>query len=212
MAGFFAAPGRADVLPAAVRGSQHHGLFHITDWLPTLVKLGGGATARNRPLDGFDILPALAAGPTAGASPRTEMLYNINPLCGKGQAKAPTAGIRVGDHKLLSYCYNISGVGGSTVTGPFAAPNGTKNVDPELVKGPVLYDLSVDPGERTNIAAARPDIVAQLLARLEVYAAASVEPMQWNPPYQGPDYFCAACPKHDSKGKGVNVPWTPWIK
>jgi arylsulfatase A-like enzyme len=212
VAGFVAAPGRADILPASVRGTQHPGLFHVTDWLPTLATLGGGTTARNRPLDGFDILPALAAGPGAGASPRTEMLYNINPLCGKGQAKAPTAAIRVGDHKLLSYCYNVSGVGGSTATGPFAAPAGAKNVDPELTKGPVLYDLSADPGERHNIAAANPDIVAKLLARLKVYAAASVEPMQWDPPYQGPGYFCAACPKRSQNGNGVNVPWTPWIK
>ena len=212
VAGFVAAPGRVDVLPAAVRGTQHHGLFHVTDWLPTLVKLGGGATTRNRPLDGLDILPALAAGPAAGKSPRTEMLYNINPLCGKGQAKAPTAGIRVGDHKLLSWCYNISGVGGSTATGPFAAPAGATGVDPELAKGPVLYDLAADPGERHNIAAAHPGIVAKLLARLEVFATASVEPMQWDAPFQGPGYYCAKCPKHASKGKGVNVPWTPWIK
>ncbi|MDB3902367.1 sulfatase-like hydrolase/transferase [bacterium] len=211
VAGFVAAPGRPDVLPKEVAGTQHHGLFHVTDWLPTLVALGSGTTARNRPLDGFDILPALAAGPAAGASPRTEMLYNINPLCGKGQAATPSAGIRVGDHKLLSYCYNISGVGGSTATGPFAAPAGTKGVDPGLFTGPVLYDLSVDPGERTNIAATHPDIVARLLARLAVHAKASVEPMQWTAPYQGPGYFCADCPLAPN-GTGVGKPWGPWIE
>ena len=211
VAGFIAAPGREDVLPAAVRGTHHYGLFHVTDWLPTIVKLAGGNTKRNRALDGFDILPTLAAGPTAGKSPRKEMLYNISPLCTEGQAKPPTAGIRIGNHKLLSYCYNVSGVGGSTTTGPFAAPAGAKGVDPELMKGPVLYDLSLDPGERNNIAAANSDIVATLLARLEVFAKSSVEPMQWDPPFQGPDYFCAACPKHASKG-AVDTPWLPWLK
>ena len=38
----------------------------------------------------------------------------------------------------------------------------------------------------------------------------SVEPMQWTPPFQGPDYECADCPQHPSS-KGPMVPWGPWL-
>ena len=54
----------------------HDGMFHVTDLLPPLVALAGGSTARTRPLDGHDIFGSLASG---GASPRRELLYNINP-------------------------------------------------------------------------------------------------------------------------------------
>ena len=36
-------------------GTVHAGLFHSVDWLPTIVAIVGGDTARNLPLDGLDI-------------------------------------------------------------------------------------------------------------------------------------------------------------
>jgi arylsulfatase A-like enzyme len=41
-----------------------------------------------------------------------------------------------------------------------------------------LFDLAVDPNETTNLAEAKPDMVADLKARLEVYAAESAAPLQ----------------------------------
>ena len=38
------------------------------------------------PLDGHDIWTSLS---TAGKSPRTELVYNVNPICGSGQAGPP---------------------------------------------------------------------------------------------------------------------------
>ena len=48
------------------------------------------------------------------------------------------------------------------------------------------------------------------LARVAHFADASVPPMQWDPPYQGDDYACAACPKH-APSAGVAEPWLPWL-
>ena len=53
-----------------------------------------------------DIWQSLATG---GPSPRTEMLYNVNPLTEDGQAGHPHAGLRVGDYKILccEYPYHL---------------------------------------------------------------------------------------------------------
>ena len=74
----------------------------------------------------------------------------------------------------------------------------------------MLFDLDTDPSETTNLAAQEPAQVALMLKRLAVLADESVYPMSWDPPYQGPDYFCATCPKH-AAGKGPAVPWQPWL-
>jgi hypothetical protein len=95
------------------------------------------------------------------------------------------------------------------VTGPCSpCPNAS---DPELQKGCVLYDLATDPGETTNLASRFPDVLAKLLDRLKELALESVEPMSWDPPFQGESYFCSGCPKHPP-GTGVAVPWKPWCK
>ena len=44
--------GGTTLLPQAVRGTSSKALFHVTDWLPTLVKLAGGVLDENRKLDG----------------------------------------------------------------------------------------------------------------------------------------------------------------
>ena len=67
------------------------------------------------------------------------------------------------------------------------------------------------PGETADLAAARPADVARLEARLAALAAASVEPMQWDAPFQGAAYECASCPKHPP-GAGPLEPWEAWIE
>jgi len=195
VSGFVSSP----LLPAAVRGTISNELFHVTDWLPTIARIAGVATTRNFQLDGHDIWDSLTTG---SPSPRTEMLYNINPLCTVGQASPPKAGIRVGKFKLLSWCYNIAGVGNATQTGPVSGQG-------EFSNGPLLFDLEADPSETTNIASSHPDQVKLMLARLKVYADNSAEPMTWTPPFQGQGYFCKDCPLHPH-GAGINGPAVPW--
>jgi len=192
------------LLPKAVRGTVSLGFYHVTDWLPTIVGLAGGSTTRNQKLDGHDIWPSITKG---SASPRTEMLYNVNPI-NAGQAGAPRAGLRMGDYKVLCWSYDVVGITpNATATGPCKPCAGAK--DPELAKGPVLFNLAKDPSETTNIAAQEPEILAKLLARLKELAVQSVEPQQWMKPYQGKDYYCADCPTHPH-GTGPASPWLPW--
>eukprot|EP00035_Acanthoeca_spectabilis_P016511 m.338095 g.338095 ORF g.338095 m.338095 type:complete len:554 (+) comp16533_c6_seq7:3379-5040(+) len=194
-----------DLLPASVKGTVSNVLFHVTDWLPTIVALAGGSTAKNLALDGHDQWGAITG---KAEPPRTEMLYGINPADG-GQAGAPKAALRMGDYKVLCWSYTIEGIAGGNSTGPCSPCPGAD--DPELKKGCVLYNLVEDPGERNNLATQQPDTLNKILARMKELALESVEPQQWDPPFQGPTYYCADCPKHPF-GKGAAAPWGPWCK
>lgn len=192
------------LLPRERRGSRSHELYHVTDWKPTIIRLAGidpKVLNRSLPLDGHDIWDSIAHG---SPSPRDEMLYNINPLCDRGQAAAPKAAIRVGDMKLLCWCFNVSGIDGANETGPVANPD-----DPPG-SWPALYNLKDDPSETTNIARDHPDIVNDLVERLKKLADQMVVPMEWVKPFQGKDYYCADCPLHPASGPFQ--PWAPWIK
>ena len=92
VAGFISSP----LLPKAIQGTISDKLFHVTDWLPTIVAFAGGTTKRNFELDGHDMMPALT-----GTAPdkRTEILYGLNPLP-DGQAAPPKAALRMGDYKV----------------------------------------------------------------------------------------------------------------
>jgi arylsulfatase A-like enzyme len=63
--------------------------IHTVDLYPTLVKLAGGTLDKSKPLDGIDVWETLSEGKP---SPRTEVVYNIEPF---------RAAVRQGDWKLV---------------------------------------------------------------------------------------------------------------
>ncbi len=73
------------IKPGSVVGE----MMHVVDMYPTLVGLAGGSTARSKPLDGLDMWPTISGGTP---SPRTEVVYNVEPF---------RAGVRQGDWKLI---------------------------------------------------------------------------------------------------------------
>lgn len=207
------------LLPPAVWGTTSNALFHVTDWLPTIVAVAGGNTRRNLPLDGLNIWEALCSG---GESPRREMLYGINPLGLStdwfvgGLAGPPKAALRVGNFKVLSWGYQVQGIDGATATGPLNAPPGTVGADPEFERGVVLYDLSNDPRESNNLAhePQHAAMLSSMLARLRQLAEEQVYPMSMVRPWQGPGYECASCPQHPATGFSgdfAKLPWGPWM-
>ena len=62
------------LLPAGVRGTESHSLYHVTDWLPTIVGAAGGSTSGNLALDGHDIWQSLASAIDLEASKTEEPL------------------------------------------------------------------------------------------------------------------------------------------
>lgn len=106
--------------PAQLTPCWNHGVYHVTDVLPTLVGLAGGSTTQNRPMDGHDAWGSWATG---AASPRTEMLYNVNPRMGDlDQLKAPKAAVRVGEWKLSYECWHSASATNGALFNPTADP------------------------------------------------------------------------------------------
>ena len=115
--------------------------MHAIDWYPTFVKLAGGSLEQKLPLDGRDVWPMLTQG---AKSPHDALLLVQNPT---------RAAVRMGEWKLL---LNASRQGEQAAR-PAEAPSVT------------LYNLANDIGEKTDLAAAEPERVASMRAKLQEF-------------------------------------------
>ncbi|MFO1114478.1 MAG: arylsulfatase [Beijerinckiaceae bacterium] len=75
--------------PGRIKPGTTDEMMHVVDMYPTLTKLAGASTQKAKPLDGMDMWATLSEGK---ASPRTEIVYNIEPY---------RAAVRQGDWKLI---------------------------------------------------------------------------------------------------------------
>ncbi|XP_012709369.2 arylsulfatase B isoform X1 [Fundulus heteroclitus] len=166
-------------------GTVSHELVHISDWLPTLVGLAGGSTNGTKPLDGFNVWKTISKG---FASPRQELLHNIDPLycdlapCPGSQSQL-TLARGVAEDWWANSIFNVSihaairssnwklltGYPGCEVWFPRPGHNtsesGLSKVDP--LKPVMLFDVEEDPEERREVSAEFPQVVEYLLTRLQ---------------------------------------------
>lgn len=75
--------------PGHIKPGVVDGMIHVVDMYPTLVGIAGAKLGKNKPLDGMDMWSTISQGK---ASPRTEIVYNVEPFRG---------GVREGDWKLV---------------------------------------------------------------------------------------------------------------
>ena len=75
--------------PDRIKPQPVNGLVHAVDLYPTLAALTGAGTGKCKPLDGVNVWDVMASGKQ---SPRTEIVYNIEPFRGA---------LRQGDWKLI---------------------------------------------------------------------------------------------------------------
>jgi arylsulfatase A-like enzyme len=75
--------------PGRIKPGEVKDMIHVVDIFLTLAGLAGVAGHQGKPLDGLDVWASLGEGKT---SPRTEVVYNIEPFRG---------GVRQGDWKLI---------------------------------------------------------------------------------------------------------------
>ncbi|PVD28249.1 hypothetical protein C0Q70_10836 [Pomacea canaliculata] len=155
--------------------------MHVSDWFPTLVKLAGGSLNGTQPLDGFDQWPTISE---AKASPRTELLHNIDILTPpSGTRLYPNlfdtrvrAAIRVGDMKLIT-----GNPGDGSWVPPPEMPHsphttGNTRLSGSATQNVWLFNITADPEERVDLSHTHLDLVQQLLERLDYYNATAVPP------------------------------------
>lgn len=75
--------------PGHIKPGEVKGVIHIVDMFPTLAGLAGAPADKGKPLDGMDVWQTISRG---APSPRTEVVYNVEPFRG---------GVREGDWKLI---------------------------------------------------------------------------------------------------------------
>jgi arylsulfatase A-like enzyme len=75
--------------PGHIKAENVDGIMHAVDIYPTFAALAGASTAKCKPLDGVNVWDTIADGKP---SPRTEVIYNVEPFRGA---------VRQGDWKLI---------------------------------------------------------------------------------------------------------------
>lgn len=132
-------------------GKTNAELCATIDVLPTCVKLAGGSVPNDRIIDGIDIWPLLTQ-PDAKSPHDVYYYYWDNGL----------DAIRSGEWKLhFPHAYrSLQGPPGKD-----GMPNGYVQAKTTEIE---LYNLKSDPSEKTNVAAANPEVVAKLQKLAEV--------------------------------------------
>jgi arylsulfatase A-like enzyme len=75
--------------PGHIKAQTVEGIIHAVDLYPTLAALAGASTAKCKPLDGVNVWDVIAENKP---SPRTEVIYNVEPFRGA---------VRQGNWKLI---------------------------------------------------------------------------------------------------------------
>ena len=169
------------------RGTEHSGLFHVTDWFPTILDLADISDYKaTYDLDGFSQFQALTSG---DASPREYVLYNFySNIAGKQLDFFNNAGgaIRNSQYKLL-HTYTNDNENWFTYDEVFT--DDTLNADIELINtaetynifcaaptatqfSMFLFDLENDPTEKYNLYDKNDEMIqiqADLWKQMQVY-------------------------------------------
>lgn len=172
-------------------GSVSKELIHISDWLPTLVRLAGGSTNGTQPLDGFDLWNTISKGT---ASPRLELLHNIDPLY---YDIAPCPGRESMLHLAPELCdgqrfhssFNVSVHAAiryrnwKLLTGypgcdrwfppPHLSNSSEASKPASPLKSLMLFNIESDPEEKEELSEKHPEVVDFLLNRLQHYQKSS---------------------------------------
>jgi len=173
-------------LPPAVRGTTLQQPVHVADWYTTFAALAGqpaydpvAAAAGLPPVDGLDLWPLLSGA--NATSPRHEIAVSPQTLI-QGRLKLVTGAM-----------------GWSAWTGPHY-PNASSAAQPvdvtQRCHAGCLYDVVADPTETTDLAAAQPQVVANMSARLLQLEAGF---------YSNDDTGVDVCPR------GVGMPCACWV-
>lgn len=146
-----------------VSGGSLDGLFHVSDWLPTLMSAAGKGdvlTAASLDLDGVDQWAYLQG--EEESPPRTSVVLNVDTVTG-------ISALRMGNYKLiLNESTDVGWYDGDTPGLDLCFVSATQTVQ--------LFDLGSDQEERTDVSLDQPDLVASMRAEIDKHIAAAPTP------------------------------------
>ena len=150
--------------PGTIKPAVVTGIGSELDLLQTFASIAGAKAPTDWPLDGYDLSPTLKRG---APSPRDTLFYYAT----TGGYPAPLVAVRHGAFKLhLRPPQDADG----RAAAPGAAGAAARGRGPatETAAAPPLelYNLNEDPSEKFNLAATRPDVVAELKRIAEEHA------------------------------------------
>ena len=173
----------------------HKGLTHVSDWFPTIAHLAE-ASVETIPLDGVNQWASISENKP---SLRTEILHNIDPIdkfwgTPDGYSHCRNAALRRGDWKLLLGCPG----NGDWVPAAETGRSTQSSCNQHTINSVFLFNVTNDPEERHEISEQHPDVVRDLLGRVEMYNCTAV-------PARFPE------PDLNSKPCRHNGVWVPWM-
>lgn len=128
-------------------------------------------------------IAATAAAVAGTTHPRAEGIDLTGASAGRSDARTlfwrmgPTHVVRRGKWKLITVNKGATGAQGDEL-GKSLRPDGQPAKVSELGQWNVLYDLSVDPGEKNDVAPANPAVVSELSKAWQAWNKSNVDP-QW---------------------------------
>lgn len=189
-------------LAAALRGKNETGLVHMCDLYATFAAQAGvdpsdGAWA---PVDGLDLSALLVSGANA-TSPRTRIVHQHDMY---NKSAGAVGALRDGDWKLIVGTEKTyAGWYGVDSADHFSPPeSGALNTsDACSAERPCLFNVAEDAQERHDLAASRPDKVAELLAIFHSYDS------EHHPSPVTPATDAAGCCAASKANGGYLAPW-----
>jgi len=208
------------MMPSTSRGKIYNNLMDITDWFPTILEMGQCEVEPKNPLDGVSQYENIWTNNTL-APPREEILHELNPLAftsgltylidprsfsvlnGRQFSPKMSSAIRYENWKLITGRQAVQATTNKTQLMELSFPSLWEytwgNVmKTNFTKLAVLYNMSADTSEKTDVSDLHPEIVDLLLTKLADYFDQSV-------PDRFPSY------DFDANPSLRNGTWGPWI-
>eukprot|EP01084_Bolivina_argentea_P274855 468610_1 len=210
------------------RGKTMNGLFHITDWYPTLMDIVGIKASNSSILDGYSQLNNIQIGESDIYSPRSQIVHNIDPV-GCTNNMTICGGIRMKDYKLVigrevdkkstdgngcmndcGWCplsdvnQNYTSIQCSVNGGNYGFPNLTQNYiknNCPFNQKPCLYNIVSDPCEYYDLSQNDTQMFEKIYNRLLYYNSTMVTPLS------------LLYPVNSTAANPANLGgfWGPWI-
>ncbi|XP_060066094.1 arylsulfatase B-like [Ylistrum balloti] len=190
------------------KGTISREMIHVSDWYPTLIRLGGGSLKGTKALDGFDQWNTISTG---AISPRDTLLHNIDPLYDPIGTKLPgspfdnryRAALRWKNWKIITGAPSkiIIVIGnGSWIPAPESSDKFQLDIDADKPEKNIwLFNIAEDPEERRDLQDKFPKVLMSMLEKLQEANSTAV-------PCKYPPVDSRADPKlHGGY-------WGPWIK